>query len=251
MVERAFIDINGLTKWYKNAQEPAIDQLDLQIDRGEIFGLLGPNGAGKTTTISVLCDQIQATSGTIFINGKNQDNEKEKIKNIIGVVPQEIALFSNLTAVENLRFFGKMYGLNGKKLSQRIEESLLKFGLEEKKNKLIKTFSGGMKRRINLIAGLLHEPQILFLDEPTVGIDVQSKTVIIDYLKELNKNENTTIVYTSHMMEEAESFCSSIAIIDKGKIITYGKTADLINQFPGVNKLEDIFIVLTGKNLRD
>jgi len=251
MVERAFIDIRGLTKWYKNAQEPAIDKLDLQIDKGEIFGLLGPNGAGKTTTISILCDQIQATSGTIYIDGKNQESDKEEIKKIIGVVPQDIALFSKLTAAENLQFFGKMYGLNGKLLKQRIEESLLEFGLIEKKNKLVNTFSGGMKRRINLIAGLLHKPQILFLDEPTVGIDVQSKTVIIEYLKSLNKNEGTTIVYTSHMMEEAENLCSSIAILDKGKIITQGKTSELTNRFPGTDKLEDIFLILTGKNLRD
>ncbi|HEY9113496.1 MAG TPA: ABC transporter ATP-binding protein [Bacteroidales bacterium] len=251
MPEKAFIDIRSLTKWYKNAQEPAIDQIDLQIGKGEIFGLLGPNGAGKTTTISILCDQIQATSGNIFINGKNQETEKEEIKKIIGVVPQDIALFSKLTAAENLQFFGKMYGLNGKLLKQRIEESLLEFRLIEKKNKLVNTFSGGMKRRINLIAGLLHKPQILFLDEPTVGIDVQSKTVIIEYLKSLNKNEGTSIVYTSHMMDEAENLCSSIAILDKGKIITQGKTSELTSRFPGSDKLEDIFLILTGKNLRD
>lgn len=251
MTEYAFIDIRELTKLYKNGVEPAVDKMSLRIEKGEIFGLLGPNGAGKTTTISILCDQIQPSSGQIFIDSKNQKTDKEEIKKIIGVVPQDIALFSNLTAVENLQFFGKMYGLHGKLLKQRIEESLLEFGLIEKKNKLLNTFSGGMKRRINLIAGLLHKPQILFLDEPTVGIDVQSKTVIIEHLKALNKNKRTTIVYTSHMMEEAQKLCTSIAIIDKGKIITCGKTDELINQYPGINKLEDIFLKLTGKTLRD
>ena len=137
MIEKAFIDISGLTKWYKNALEPAIDQLSLQIDKGDIFGLLGPNGAGKTTTISILCDQVEATSGEIFIDNKNLKTEKEEIKNIIGVVPQDIALFSKLTASENLKFFGRMYGLNGKKLNQRMDECLLEFGLAEKTNKLI------------------------------------------------------------------------------------------------------------------
>ena len=251
MPENGFINISGLTKWYKNASEPAIDKLDLQIGKGEIFGLLGPNGAGKTTTISILCGQIQPTSGTITIDGKEQETEKEEIKKIIGVVPQDIALFSKLTAMENLRFFGKMYGLKGKLLDEKINERIKDFGLEEKKNKLINTFSGGMKRRINLIAGLLHNPKILFLDEPTVGIDVQSKTVILEYLKELNASEGTTIVYTSHLMEEAEKLCTDIAILDKGKIIVKGKTSELIKQFPGAGNLEDIFLKLTGKNLRD
>ena len=251
MTEKAFIDITSLTKWYKNALEPAIDKLSLQIDKGDIFGLLGPNGAGKTTTISILCDQVRATSGEILIDSKNLKTEIEEIKKIIGIVPQDIALFSKLTASENLKFFGKMYGLNGKELNHRIDECLNEFGLSEMKNKIIKTFSGGMKRRINLIAGLLHKPQILFLDEPTVGIDVQSKTAIIDHLKALNRNEGTTIIYTSHLMEEAENLCTKIAILDKGKIIAQGKTSVLIAQFPGIFKLEDIFLELTGKSLRD
>jgi ABC-2 type transport system ATP-binding protein len=251
MPEKAFIDISSLSKWYKNASEPAINKLDLQIDKGEIFGLLGPNGAGKTTTISILCNQIEASSGLILINGKNLKNDKEEIKNIIGVVPQDIALFSKLTAYENLQFFGKMHGIHGKILKQRIDDRLIEFGLEEKKNKFVNTFSGGMKRRINLIAGLLHEPKILFLDEPTVGIDVHSKNVIINYLKEINRNEKTTIVYTSHLMEEAENLCTSIAILDKGEIIMHGKTTELLSRFPDINKLEDIFLTLTGKNLRD
>lgn len=251
MKEKAFVDIHGLTKWYKNALVPAIDNLDLNIRKGEIFGLLGPNGAGKTTTISILCDQIQPTKGEIFIANKSIKTEKESIKKIIGVVPQDIALFSKLTAYENLSFFGKMYGLSGKKLAQRIEECLNEFCLFDKKNKLVNTYSGGMKRRINLIAGLLHKPQILFLDEPTVGIDVQSKSVILEHLRSLNKTEGTTIVYSSHYMEEAEKFCSSIAIIDKGKIITQGKTDELMLRYPGIDNLEDVFLTLTGKSLRD
>ena len=167
------------------------------------------------------------------------------------MVPQEIALYPKLTAYENLKFFGNMYGLSGKLLKDRIISSVSGFGLEKKLHLKVGTFSGGMKRRINLIAGILHKPKILFLDEPTVGIDVQSKNVIIEHLQQLNANEGTTIVYTSHLMEEAERFCTRIAIIDMGKIVTKGEPAALIKAYPGSNNLEDIFLLLTGRRLRD
>lgn len=247
----AYIDIQHLTKQYKDTQVNAVDNLSLKINQKEIFGLLGPNGAGKTTTISILCNQIAASSGNVTIDGISLHSDHEKIKKIIGVVPQDIALYPKLTAVENLRFFGNMYGLSGKFLKSRIAECAMQFGLELKINKKISTFSGGMKRRVNLIAGLLHKPKILFLDEPTVGIDVQSKNVIIEHLKNLNKTEGTTIVYTSHMMDEAERFCTHIAILDDGKVITEGQPGDLIRQHQGCNNLEDIFLLLTGKRLRD
>lgn len=246
-----FIDIQGLTKKYRGADENAVDKLDLQIKRGEIFGLLGPNGAGKTTTISILCNQIEADSGEILIDGKLLSKNHDGIKKIIGIVPQEIALYQKLTALENLNFFGNMYGLSGLKLADRITECITAFGLNHKLNSKISTFSGGMKRRVNLIAGILHKPKILFLDEPTVGIDVQSKNVIIEHLQKLNKDEGTTIVYTSHLMEEAEKFCTQIAIIDNGKIIAIGNPKQLIEDFPSCNNLEDIFLLLTGKSLRD
>ena len=181
------IEIKYLTKYYKGLSTPAIDNINLNIDKGEIFGLLGPNGAGKTTTISILCGLFGPTSGNVFIDGMQYQHSAEKIKNIIGVVPQEIALYPSLTAKENLRFFGHLYGLKGKYLKTRIDECLELFGLEKNANRRIKTFSGGMKRRINLIAGILHKPKIIYLDEPTVGVDVQSRNVILEHLRDLNK----------------------------------------------------------------
>lgn len=244
------IEIKHLTKYYKGSNTPAIDNMSLDINYGEIYGLLGPNGAGKTTTISILCGLFSPTSGNVFIDGMEYLHSAEKIKNIIGVVPQEIALYPSLTAKENLTFFGHMYGLKGKQLKIRINECLELFGLEKNANRRIKTFSGGMKRRINLIAGILHKPKIIFLDEPTVGIDVQSRNVILKHLREIN-NEGTTIIYTSHYMEEAENLCSRVAIIDQGQIITEGKPKELIDSNPEYNDLESIFLIKTGRALRD
>jgi len=251
MTTKPIIEIQHLTKRYKNADEAAVKDLNLNIHKGEIFGLLGPNGAGKTTTISILCNQIFADDGQIYVEGNDLESESEKVKRILGVVPQEIALYPKLTAYENLKFFGNMYGLSGKLLKERIVKSVSDFGLEKKLHLKVGTFSGGMKRRINLIAGILHKPKILFLDEPTVGIDVQSKNVIIEHLQQLNKKEGTTIVYTSHLMDEAEKFCTRIAIIDMGKIVTKGEPAALIKAYPGSSNLEDIFLLLTGRRLRD
>lgn len=246
-----FIEIKALTKHYKQASEPALNSLDLSIGRKAIFGLLGPNGAGKTTTISIICNQIKADSGTIKIDGYDFVSEKEKIKKIIGVVPQDIALYPDLTAYENLRFFGNMYGLSGETLTERIRQNMHDFGLEQKLKKKIKTFSGGMKRRVNLIAGILHKPKILILDEPTVGIDVQSKNVILEHLQNLNQTDETTILYTSHLMEEAENFCTQIGIIDEGKLIAGGNPKEMIKEYKTCEKLEDIYLLLTGRSLRD
>jgi len=244
------IEILNLIKIYKGAEEPALERVSLTVPEGEIFGLLGPNGAGKTTTINILCGILDATSGSVNIAGRELAKNREEIKHIIGVVPQDIALYPTLTARENLYFIGSMYGLNGKKLKERVNYCLSVFGLEKFGSRPIQTFSGGMKRRVNLIAGILHQPRILFLDEPTVGIDVQSRTVIIDFLKQLNA-EGTTIIYTSHYMEEAELICSSIAIIDQGKIITEGQPSKMISNQPGYQNLESIFLQLTGRKLRD
>ncbi len=250
MNQKPVIQINNLTKWYKHAGKPAVDKLNLTINKGEIFGLLGPNGAGKTTTISILCTLIQPTGGTVTIFGNDVTGHQQEIRKNIGFVPQDIALYEELTAKENLTFFGNMFGLKGRHLHNTINHWLKTFGLDEKAGKKIKSYSGGMKRRINLIAGILHNPKILFLDEPTVGIDVQSKNVIINALKELNKN-GTTIVYTSHHMDEAENFCSRIGIIDYGKIIEKGEPATLISKHNDCHKLEEIFLKLTGRKLRD
>jgi ABC-2 type transport system ATP-binding protein len=188
--------------------------------------------------------------GTVIIDGKNLVEETDAIKQIIGIVPQDIALYPTLTARENLNFFGCMYGLKGNHLKESIDMWLEKLGLENAANRRISGFSGGMKRRVNLIAGILHKPKILFLDEPTVGVDVQSRNVIIEHLKELNR-EGTTIIYTSHHMEEAENFCSRVAIIDNGKILTEGTPEQLVEHNDGSYNLEQVFLNLTHRKLRD
>lgn len=244
------IQIQQLSKKYKNTEDYSVFELDLNIEEKEIFGLLGPNGAGKTTLISLLSSLIKPTSGSFTINGLTFKKNKNQLKQIIGIVPQEYALYPSLSAYENLHYFGSMYGLKGKELKDKILNSLKKLGLEKFSHKKIETFSGGMKRRVNLLASILHNPKVLFLDEPTVGVDVQSKNVIIAYLKQLNQ-QGTTIIYTSHHLNEAETFCSRVAIIDHGKIITKGKPEDLIKDHKNAHNLEDVFLDITGKALRD
>jgi len=246
---RAAIEVNHLLKIYKGTNIPAVNNISFSIHNNSIFGLLGPNGAGKTTTISILCGLIKPTSGEATLLGLSLKTNAEEIKQLIGVVPQEIALYPTLTAFENLRYVGNMYGLKGEPLKKRITEYLEIVGLLSHANKRVQTFSGGMKRRINLIAGILHQPKILFLDEPTVGVDVQSRNMITEHLNQINK-QGCTIVYTSHLMEEAENLCTDIAIIDNGEIIITGKPKDLIAANSSGN-LEQLFLKLTGKKLRD
>ncbi len=247
---RPIIQITQLSKKYKDAEMYSLNGFTLSIYEGQIFGLLGPNGAGKTTLISMLCGLVKPTSGSFSIDDLTYAKNANEIKKIIGVVPQEYALYPTLTARENLMYFGSMYGLKGENLKEKVIESLDFLGLLKFADKRIETFSGGMKRRINLIAGILHNPKVLFLDEPTVGVDVQSKNAIIDYLKELNKN-GTTIIYTSHHLSEAEDFCTDIAIVDRGKIYAEGTPNNLIASTANARNLEDVFISLTGKELRD
>lgn len=246
----ALVEIQHVTKTYKNALKPSVDNLSFQINTGTIFGLLGPNGAGKTTLISMLCGLFLPNSGYITINGFNHQTNSKACKQIIGVVPQEIALYPTLTAWENLIFLGNMYGLNHATLKKKIKTYLQIFGLEDYTHQKISTFSGGMKRRVNLIAGILHQPQLLILDEPTVGVDIQSKNAIINQLKALNKENGTTILYTSHHLDEAEDFCSHIAIIDEGKLITQGHTQELIQTHQCQN-IEDVYLKITGNKFRD
>ncbi len=250
MTSNTIINIQNLSKTFIGKTEPAVNDISLSIRRGEIFGLLGPNGAGKTTTISILCGLFPPSSGKINIDGMDLRGDLDYIKQIVGVVPQDIALYPTLTARENLNFYGHMYGLKGKALRDKIEMWLSNFGLTDAANRRVSTYSGGMKRRVNLIAGVLHSPKILFLDEPTVGVDVQSRTVIIDYLKELNKS-GTTIIYTSHHMDEAEHFCTQVAIIDHGNIIIEGTPKQLIEESLGSTNLESVFLKLTNRALRD
>jgi ABC-2 type transport system ATP-binding protein len=228
----------------------SLDNFSLDIKEGQIFGLIGPNGAGKTTLISILCGLVRPTSGNFTIDSLTYSKNSNEIKKIIGVVPQEYALYPTLTAKENLLYFGSMYGLKGSDLKEKVIDSLDFLGLLKFADKRIETFSGGMKRRVNLIAGILHNPKILFLDEPTVGVDVHSKNVIIDYLKQLNAT-GTTIIYTSHHLSEAQDFCTDIAIVDRGIIYAVGTPKDLILATKDARNLEDVFISLTGKELRD
>lgn len=250
MSEEPIIKISALTKYYRGNKTPAVNNLSLEIGRNEIYGLLGPNGAGKTTTISILCGLFPPSEGGAVIDGLSIKHDREQIKRIIGVAPQEIALYPTLTAIENLRFIGSVYGLKGKQLRSRITECLKLVGLEDKAKRKIGTFSGGMKRRINLIAGILHDPKILFLDEPTVGVDVQSRNMIVEYLRFLH-SKGTSIIYTSHYLEEAEHFCSKVSIIDNGTIITSGAPSTLIKNNPTCKNLEELFLKLTGKDIRD
>lgn len=228
----------------------SLNDFTLDIKEGQIFGLLGPNGAGKTTLISILCGLVKPTSGSFTINNLTYAQNANEIKKIIGVVPQEYALYPTLTARENLLYFGSMYGLKGADLKEKVIDSLDFLGLLKFADKRIEIFSGGMKRRVNLIAGILHNPKVLFLDEPTVGVDVHSKNVIIEYLKQLNKS-GTTIIYTSHHLSEAQDFCTNIAIVDRGVIYAEGTPNDLISATKEARNLEDVFISLTGNELRD
>lgn len=238
------IEIDGLCKTYKGNRQPALDHLTLNVDEGDSFGLLGPNGAGKTTLMNIMCGLSKADSGSISICGLNTASEIDKIKHLIGVVPQSLALYPMLSAVENLRVFGGIYGMERRKLAERSEELLNTFGLWEHRNKRADKYSGGMKRSLNLIVGLLNSPKILFLDEPTVGIDVQTRRAIIDYLKLIN-NQGTTLIYTSHYLSEAEELCNNVALIDKGRIICNGKPASLTLQH-SCSSLEELFLKTTG-----
>jgi len=244
------VHICKLYKKYRNADFFSVQDLNLSINQGEIFGLLGPNGAGKTTLLSMLCGLLEPTAGHFTISGLSFKNNASQIRKIIGVVPQEYALYPTLTAFENLMFFGSMFGLKGQPLKKQIIDLLTQLGLEKFIHKKIETFSGGMKRRVNLIAGILHQPQILFLDEPTVGVDVQSQKAILTFLKQLNAS-GTTIIYTSHHLKEAENFCTRIAIIDQGQIFCENTPKALINSVPHAQSIEDVFIAITGNTLRD
>lgn len=241
---------DAVAKQYKGATTPAVNGLNFDIGIGEIYGLLGPNGAGKSTSVMMLCGLITPTAGSIHILGKNVKTDAAEIRNIIGVAPQEIALFPTLTAQENLAYFGRMYGLKNTFLKNKINELASAFGLTEKMHNSVATFSGGMKRRLNLMAALLHEPKLLVLDEPTVGVDVQSRTMIMNYLTQLNKS-GVTILYSSHLMEEAERFCTRFGFIDEGKMVLEGTNESLKKSYPNCANLEALFLELTGKHVRD
>ena len=243
------LTVRDLTKTYSGASRPAVDGFNISICEGEAFGLLGPNGAGKTTAISIMSTLMKPTGGNVAICGIDAVRHPSEVKRLIGYVPQEVALYPTLSARENLRFMGRIYGLKGRDLENRITECIDFVGLENAADQYVAQFSGGMKRRANLAAGILHKPKILFLDEPTVGIDPQSRNLILERL--VTMKATTTMVYTTHYMDEVEQLCSHVAIMDKGCIIAEGTIPDLCARVPGSTNLEEVFIGLTGNQLRD
>ncbi len=223
----SILEVKDLVKKY--GAFTAVKGISFDIQEGEIFSLLGPNGAGKTTTISVLSTLYAPTSGEATIGGHSISKEPMAVRNLIGVVPQELALYDDLSARENLIFWGQMYGLSGKTLKTRVDEVLEQIGLTDKARNQIKTYSGGMKRRVNIGVGLLHKPRLLFMDEPTVGIDPQSRRAILDSVKELNR-AGMTVLYTTHYMEEAQELSDRVGIIDHGELIALGTQKELTKQ---------------------
>lgn len=243
------ISISGLTKTYPGSSHPALDHLNLEVGRGRIFGLLGPNGAGKTTTISIVCTLLRPDTGRVEVLGQPVPAAAAAIRHAIGLVPQEIALYPTLTIRENLSYFARVLGVVERR-DARIATCLDLVGLTDVAERRIDRCSGGMKRRANLAVGILHEPQILLLDEPTVGIDAQSRNLILEKLRELNR-QGMTLLYTTHYMREAEEICDEIAIIDSGRVIAQGAPYQLIAANPSCENLEDLFLALTGKALRE
>ena len=240
----------NLVKVYPKAPQPALQNINLTVRSGEIYGLLGPNGAGKTTAISIMSAGLLPTEGNVEIYGWDVVRHRSRVKQMIGLVPQEIAIYPDLTARENLSYFGKLYGLKGSELTDRIADALELVGLAAKADQVVKHYSGGMKRRVNLAAGILHSPRLVFLDEPTVGIDAQSRHLILEKLLVL-KDSGTTMIYTTHYMEEAQQLCTRAAVMDEGRVIEEGPPASLIQKHPDCDNLGDLFLKLTGKNLRD
>jgi len=226
-VNTAFVEIDDLTKTYRGQERPALDGLSLAIRAGSFFGLLGPNGAGKSTLISTLCGLHAPTRGAVRVAGHNVRSDPATVKSRIGLVPQDLALYPALSARENLEFFGRMHGLRGARLRARIDACLAIAHLETVADSRAEIFSGGLKRRLNLVIGLIHEPQLLILDEPTVGIDPQSRRFIHDGLRALHA-AGMTLIYSTHYMEEAEQLCDDIAIIDHGRILARGSLAELL-----------------------
>ncbi len=222
----AIVEVDQLVKQYPDAAEPAVAGVSFAILEGEVFSLLGPNGAGKTTTISVLSCLLEPTSGDARLAGHSVRTAPQEVKRAIGVVPQDIALYPTLSALQNLMFWGRMYGMGGGELRRRVDEVLETVGLRERAKERIEAYSGGMKRRINIAAGLLHRPRIVFMDEPTVGIDPQSRRNILDMVKLLNE-QGMTVLYTTHYMEEAQELSHRIGIIDHGRLIAVGTLAEL------------------------
>lgn len=246
-MEKAIV-VRNLVKKFNDFS--AVDDISFDVQKGEIFAFLGPNGAGKSTTIKMLTTLLHPTSGEIRVNGFNPMKEQAETRKSFGIVFQDPSLDEELTAFENMNFHGILYNVPIDLRKKRIEELMKIVELWEKKDNLVKTFSGGMKRRLEIARGLLHHPKIFFLDEPTLGLDPQTRNQIWEYIKKLNKTEGITIFFTTHYMEEADRVAEKIAIIDHGKIITQGTSTEL-KEKTKKNSLEDAFLSLTGKKIRD
>ncbi|MDE6625953.1 MAG: ABC transporter ATP-binding protein [Lachnospiraceae bacterium] len=250
-MEEIILKTTDLTKKYQN--RAVVDSLNLEIKKGEIFGLLGPNGAGKSTTLNMICSIVRPTTGAIELFGKNPQKQKKEVLHKLGYIPQELAIHGSLKAWENVELFTSLYGIKGTALKEAVKESLEYVELIEQKQEFAKNFSGGMKRRLNIACAIGHKPDLLIFDEPTVGIDPQSRNFILEKIKESNKN-GATVIYTSHYMEEVEAICSRIAIMDNGKIIACGTSDELKRLVTNGSEeitLEEVFLTLTGKKLRD
>lgn len=231
----SLIKVENITKRFDD--KLVLDNISFEIEEGDIFGLIGPNGAGKSTLINIMTGILDPMCGEVSMGGFSINKNPLEVKKLIGLVPQEIALMESYTAYENLEFFGVLYGLKGKELQKRIDEILEVIGLKENKKEFVKKFSGGMKRRLNIGAAILHNPRILIMDEPTVGIDAQSRNYIFEFTKKLNRENKTTIIYTSHYMEEVEHLCKNIFIMDVGKEIAYGNKSSIKNMMSDNNRL--------------
>jgi ABC-2 type transport system ATP-binding protein len=248
MENEKIIEVKNVTKKFDDFT--AVDDVTFDVKRGEIFAFLGPNGAGKTTTIKMLTTLLGATSGQITIDGHDASQDKNAARESFGIVFQDPSLDDELTAYENMYFHGVLYKVPKKVRDERIEQLLKLVELWDRKDDFVKNFSGGMKRRLEIARGLIHHPKILFLDEPTTGLDPQTRNYIWNYIQDLNKNEGITVFLTTHYMEEAEKVASRIAIIDHGKIISMGTSQELKEQTKTEN-LEDAFLALTGKQIRE
>lgn len=241
------LTVNNLQKSFEGKK--VVDNLSFYVKKGEVLGFLGPNGAGKSTSINIVSTVIDKDNGEILFENDNIFNNIKKFKRNLGVVPQDLAFFNDMSAYNNVKFFGSLYGLRGIRLSEATDDALNSVGLWEKRAAKAKTFSGGMKRRLNIACSIVTKPQILIMDEPTVGIDPQSRNQIMNTIQDLNNN-GTTIIYVSHYMEEVEQICSRILIIDNGKIIEEGSSMSLKQKY-NCDTLEDVFLNLTGTELRD
>jgi ABC-2 type transport system ATP-binding protein len=249
LMSMSAINIENLQFSYRDQPGPLFSNLNLQIDKGESFGIFGPNGAGKTTLMSIMTGLIDYSVGSVQLLGEEVKTKKKAFNKIFGFVPQDFSFYQELSPRENLEFFGAWAGLNPSSINQRTNELLDVLGLNDVRNKQVQKFSGGMKRRVNLAISVIHHPKILFLDEPTVGVDVQTRFAIIDYLKTLNAG-GTTLIYTSHQLYEAETLCRKIALIDEGKIIAHDSLENLLSKHKQEG-LEGLFLNLTGKSYRD